>query len=317
VLASIATPERHLSDSKDPEAHPSTSTRDVPAGRALAHGHFETGLANRGSLRWVVVDITEILETARVRLDLSPIAAIAFGRAMTGAILLHRIALKVPARLQVEVLGDGALGKVFAEVNSEGHLRGTVGNPHVPNPPSGELQIAEAVGSGLLRVTRDRGAAPYSSQVELVTGELGADITHYLQQSEQIRSAVLLGVLPQRDGIAAAGGMIVEALPGTEDDVISKLERRIASLQISETIAAGGTSQLLDTVLAGLDTEQIERQPLSYQCRCSREALLLQLLPLAQQDLESVIGDDGLCDAECAFCGERYTYSANELLQRH
>lgn len=291
---------------------------DAKSSSAIASGYCETGLANQGSLRWVVADLTDILETTRARLDLSPIAAVAFGRALTATVLLHRIALKVPTRLQLEILGDGPLGKVFVEIGADGHLRGTVGNPRVPTPEGDALRIGAAVGSGMLRVTRGDGRARYSSQVELVTGELGDDLTHYLQQSEQIRSAVLLGVLPRPDGIAAAGGMIVEALPGTESEIISSLENRIATLDgVSQHLAEGGAPALLEAVLHGFAREPIAYQPLTYFCPCSRERLLLQLLPLAQRDADAVIGDDGYCDAECAFCGARYTFTAAEILTRH
>jgi len=318
ATASAEDSERRLSESKSDQPSGVSEAGRGKTDPGLARGHFESGLANQGSLRWVVADLTQILETTRRRLDLSPIAAVAFGRALTGTVLLHRIALKVPTRLQLEVLGDGPLGKVTAEVNSNGDLRGTVSNAHVPTPEAGELQIGGAVGSGLLRVTRDGENAQYSSQVELVTGELGDDLTHYLHQSEQIRSAVLLGVLPRPSGIAAAGGMIVEALPGTEDEVLGQLEARIASLGgVSQQLADGGVSGLLEQVLGGLDIEPIERRSLQYVCPCSRESLLLQLIPLAQQDIDAVIGEDGLCDAVCGFCGERYVFSANELQTRH
>ena len=317
AFATVAS-ERLLTESKTDPTTPPPTEGEGNAGTGLAQGSFESGLANRGSLRWVFADLTEILETTRLRLDLSPIAAVAFGRALTGTVLLHRIALKVPTRLQLEVLGDGPLGKVMAEVKSNGDLRGTVSNPRVPTPGTGELQIADAVGSGLLRVTRDGANAQYSSQVELVTGELGDDLTHYLHQSEQIRSAILLGVLPRPGGIAVAGGMIIEALPGTEDEVLGALEGRIDTLGgVSQKLAEGGGAALLEHLLHGFDIEPIERRSLQYVCPCSRESLLLQLLPIAKQDIDAVVGDDGLCDAECGFCGERYAFTDAELRTRH
>lgn len=274
---------------------------------------LQTGLAALGSLRWVAVDITSALEEARRRLDLSPIAAVALGRALAGAALIQRIALKVPARVCLEVLGDGTLGKIVAEADREGGLRGLVGQPQHPTPEEG-LQIAPLIGKGILRVTREGALRSYTSQVELVSGELGDDLTHYLEQSEQIRSAVLLGVLVRPEGIAAAGGLIVEALPGTEEEVIQQLEQNIQLRDgVSVYLDRGGIPALTEMVLQGFDLEHLETLPLEYRCRCNREKLLHQLIPIATQELDALLDDRGVCRAECAFCGEIYEYEAEEL----
>jgi molecular chaperone Hsp33 len=262
----------------------------------------------------VAADITLVLEEARRRLDLSPIAAVALGRSLSAAALIQRISLKMPARVVLEVVGDGPMGKVVAEVDSKGHLRGLVGNPQLETPEDGRMRIAPLLGSGFLRVTREEKRSRYSSQVELVSGELGDDITHYLEQSEQIRSAVLLGVLPRPIGIGAAGGLIVEALPGTEDEVIDQLEENIRTLEgVSSCMDRGGIPALVKAVLQGFDREIVERQPLEYRCRCNRQSLLRQILPLAHKEPEALIGDDGFCEAVCAYCGSRYVFTATEL----
>ncbi len=277
-------------------------------------GRLEVGLAGAGSLRWAAADITPALEEARLRLDLSPISAIALGRALTGAALLRRIFLKVPSRLLLEVRGDGPLGQILAESDEQGALRGLVGEPRLETPADGQMRIASLVGKGLLRVTREHGRSRYSGEVELVSGELGDDLTHYLQQSEQIRSAVLLGVLTKPTGIAVAGGLIVEALPGTEDEVIDRLERNISSMEgVSFLMDSGGVPALERAVLEGLGREVMSSQTLEYRCRCSREGLLDKLRPLAERDLEALLDVDGKCEATCAFCNARYLYSAEEL----
>lgn len=275
---------------------------------------LESGLASRGTLRWVAADITLVLEEARRRLDLSPIAAVALGRALSAAALIQRISLKMPARLVLEIIGNGPLGKIVAEADSEGHLRGLVGNPRLATPEDGRMRIAPLIGSGFLRVTREEKRSRYSGQVALVSGELGDDVTHYLEQSEQIRSAVLLGVLPRPIGIAAAGGLIVEALPGTEGEVIDRLEENIRTLEgVSNCLERGGIPALAKAVLQGFDREIVDRQLLEYRCRCNRQSLLSQILPLARKEPEAIIGDDGFCEAVCAYCGSRYVYTATEL----
>ncbi len=279
--------------------------------------HLITGLAAHGDLRWVAVDLTTALEEARLRLDLSPIATVALGRALAGAVLVQRIALKTPTRLVLEISGDGPLGRVVAEASASGDMRGLVGNPRQPTPAEG-LRLAAAIGSGVLRVTREGPRKAYTSQVALVSGELGDDLTHYLEQSEQIRSAVLLGVLLRPDGVAAAGGLIVEALPGTEDERITQLETNLRQRDgVSVYLDRGGISALVDLVLDGFDREPLETVELRYRCGCTREGLQARLLPIARQDLTALLGPDGRCEAECAFCGERYVFDADELLSTH
>src|SRR4051812_20393262 len=198
-----------------------------------APGLLQLGMAGEGALRWAVADVTEVVEEARGRLDLSPVAAAALGRCLAGAALLLRLATKTPTRLVLEIRGDGPLGRVIAEADQEGNLRGMVGDPHVdvPPTPAGKLAVGRAVGKGMLRVLREHeGGGSYHSQVELVSGEIGEDVAHYLKQSEQSRSAVLLGVLAKPFGVAAAGGMIVEVLPGAPEETIARLEQNIAGI---------------------------------------------------------------------------------------
>lgn len=293
-------------------------TASAPAPPAAAPtgspDRLATGLAANGDLRWVVVDIRESLEEARLRLDLSPLATVALGRALAGAVLVQRISLKVPMRLTLEISGDGPLGRVLAESRAAGSLRGLVGNPRVPNPDGEKLKIAPAIGRGTLTVVREGPRHRYSSQVELVSGELGDDLTHYLEQSEQIRSAVLLGVLLKPEGVAAAGGLVVEALPGTGEESLRRLEANIRSREgVSAVLDRGGPSALAEMIFDGFEQEVTEQLPLQYHCGCDRDRLLRQLLPLAASDLDELIGPDGRCEAVCAFCGERYLYDADEL----
>jgi molecular chaperone Hsp33 len=292
-----------------------TTTAATTTPTTPGQARLQTGLGALGSLRWVAVDITSALEEARRRLDLSPIAAVALGRALAGAALVQRIVLKVPSRLVLEIVGDGSLGKIIAEANREGGLRGLVGNPQHPTPEAG-LKIAPLIGKGTLRVTREGSRRSYSSQVELVSGELGDDLTHYLEQSEQIRSAVLLGVLVRPEGIAAAGGLIVEALPGTDPEVIDRLERNISHREgVSVYLERGGLPALVEMALHGFDREPLDSLSLEYRCGCDREKLLHQLIPIATQELDALLDERGVCRAECAFCGEIYEYAAEELTE--
>ena len=284
--------------------------------RISAEGALEVGLAGGGWLRYGVTDLGEVVEEARLRLDLSPIAAAALGRAMSAAALLLRLSAKTPSRLVLEVRGDGPLRSVLAETDEEGHLRGMVGNPRVdlPHGEGGKLAVGAAVGAGTLRVVRELPGGSYASQVELVSGEIGLDVAHFLRQSEQTRSAVLLGVLTRPEGVAGAGGVIVELLPGAPDEVLATLERNLAGVAgVSRLLEAGGREQLLDTVLADLDREVVERRRLRHRCRCSRERLRRHLVMVPEDDLVEMATDEGSVEGECVFCGARYLFTPEDL----
>ncbi len=279
-------------------------------------GALEAGLAGGGSLRWAAADLTDVLEHTRRRLDLSPVAAAALGRGLTGAALLLRLASKTPTRLVLEIRGDGPLASVLAEADDGGNLRGMVGRPRaeVPHTAAGKLAVGRAVGQGTLRVVRQHERGAHQSQVELVTGEIGDDLAHYLAQSDQTRSAVLLGVLTDPSGIAAAGGMIVEAMPDAPEEMIRGLERRVERMAtVSRVIAGAGVSGLVDLLVGGLDPRTLEHRELRYRCGCSRGTLARHLRRLSPSELDSLATEGGDLEAECAFCGSVYRYSPAEL----
>lgn len=282
----------------------------------FAEGRLQAGMAQGRSLRWVAADLSQIVEAARLRLDLSPVAAAALGRCLTGAALLLRLLAKTPSRLVLEVVGKGPLRRILAEADEEGNLRGMVGQPRVDLPPtaSGKLPVGQAVGPGTLRVNRDYGKGSYQSQVELVSGEIGEDLAHYLAQSEQIRSAVLLGVLAKPEGVAGAGGIIIEALPQATSQTLDTLQENIRqNPSVSRMLEAGGVNQVLDSILATLESEVLEVRPLRYRCRCNRERLLEHLILLAAEHREGLQDAAGRVDVECVFCGSRYQFRPEEL----
>jgi molecular chaperone Hsp33 len=274
-------------------------------------------MAGGGAFRWAVADITDVLEGVRDRFDLWPVPAAALGRCLAGAALLQRLSTKSPSRLMLDVRGDGPIGRVLAEADDEGNLRGMVGDGRVqvPDWPGGKLGVGRAVGKGILRVLREyeRGNS-YQTQVELVSGEIGEDVAYYLSQSEQRKSAVLLGVLGKPSGVVAAGGMVVEVLPGAPEETIALLESNIAGIRgVSHLIEEGGAEHVVEQVLAGLDREVKEVRPLRYRCRCSRERLLGHLTLLPVEDRDYLRADDGAIEADCTFCGARYRFSPEEL----
>jgi molecular chaperone Hsp33 len=285
---------------------------------ATAQGRLELGMAGNGSLRWAVADITDVMEEVRDRFDLWPVPAAALGRCLAGAALLQRLSTKTPSRLMLEIRGDGPLLRLLAEADDEGNLRGIVGDGkvQVPDWPNGKLGVGRAVGKGYLRVLREyEKGNSYHSQVELVSGEIGEDVAFYLSQSEQTRSAVLLGVLGKPSGVAAAGGMVVEVLPGASEESVARLESNIAGIRgVSHLLEEGGATHVVEQVLAGLDRETKEVRPLRYRCRCNRERLRHHLVLLPAEDREYLREQDGTIQADCAFCGTQYRFTVEELV---
>jgi molecular chaperone Hsp33 len=282
-----------------------------------AEGVLEAGLAAAGAVRWVATDITEPLEFIRRRRDLSPVSAAALGRSLAGAAMLLRLATKTPQRLVVEIRGNGPLRKVMAESDPDGNLRGLVSEPRVdvPHYTNQKLAVGTAIGAGILQVLREyANGGRYHSQVELVSGEIGADLAHYLEQSEQTSSAVMVGVLTRPGGVAAAGGLIVEAMPGAPDEALERLEANLrGSGEASRLLAAGGVAALKAAVLAGLEPQRTESRPVRYHCRCTRDRLLSHLLCLSEEQLAELCLDDAVAQAECGFCGEVYLFQPAEL----
>jgi molecular chaperone Hsp33 len=280
-------------------------------------GALEAGMAAEGHLRWVAVDLSAPLEFIRRRRDLSPVSSAALGRALAGAAMLLRLASKTPQRLVLEIRGDGPLRKVMTEAEPNGNLRGLVAEPRVDVPAyaNGKLAVGKAVGRGILQVLREYdGGGRYHSQVQLVSGEIGADLAHFLQQSEQTRSAVLVGVLTRQEGVAAAGGLIVEALPNAPEAVVARLEGNLAAARdVSRLLESGGVTALKQASLAGLDGQPLESQGVRYHCRCSRERLLGHLLGLSEEQLAELDIGSEVAQAECGFCGEVYFFQPSEL----
>ena len=280
-------------------------------------GSLEMGLAAAGDLRWVAVDLSGPVRYARDRLDLSPVATAALGRALGAAAMILRLTEKNPVRVVLEIKGDGPLRQVLAEAGENGALRGSVGNPSVvvPDYPDHKLAVGHAVGEGVLRVWREieRGR-PYYSQVRLVSGEIAVDVAHYLEKSQQVRTAVLLGVLTRKEGVAAAGGLIVEVLPGASEDSIRRLEGNIAaSSGVSRVVEEASLEGVKGLLLAGLDPVLRESKGLRYSCRCNRERLQRLLTALAEQEDEPLHDPGRPVEIRCEFCGQEYSFHASEI----
>jgi molecular chaperone Hsp33 len=286
--------------------------------------HLIRASAADGGIRAVGVITTSLTEEARQRHQLSYVATAALGRTMAAGLLLASNMKRSQSRVNIRIAGDGPLGVVFVDAGLDGTVRGYVGNPAIELPPKsdGKLDVGGAVGpQGFLYVIRDVGYGyPYSGTVELVSGEIGEDVAHYLAVSEQTPSALMLGVFVEPGEVAAAGGLLIQVMPQAAKDeaLVESLESRIAQLSgFSSSLKAGKTlSQILQDVLGDLGLEFFpETQLVRFQCRCSFDRVLGALKMLGTDELQDMIEKDNGAEATCHFCNEVYRADRNHLAQ--
>jgi molecular chaperone Hsp33 len=291
-------------------------------------GRILRGLAGDGNLRVVAADTQDVVEEARLRHGLSPTATAALGRAMTGALLLAQLLLKTPKeRLTLRIEGAGPLGGLVAEADALGNVRGYVKNPkaEVPLREDGKLNVGELVGAGVLRVDRSLpNGEIYTSTVPLVSGEIAEDLAHYLWQSEQIPSAVLLGVRVKGEGeVEVAGGVAVQVMPGAPEEVVGRLEANLSQFQgLTPLLKERGLEGALEALFQGLGYTPTDLRALGYaqneiparfRCRCTREKALEALVFFTPEEREDMIVKDGGAEVVCHWCGEVYRFSPEEI----
>ncbi|MBI4780373.1 MAG: Hsp33 family molecular chaperone HslO [Oscillatoriophycideae cyanobacterium NC_groundwater_1537_Pr4_S-0.65um_50_18] len=280
--------------------------------------------AAEGGIRIVGVITTRLTEEARQRHQLSYVATAALGRTMSSGLLLASSMKRAESRVNLRVRGNGPLEGILVDAGLDGTVRGYVGNPKIELPPNdkGKLDVGRAVGSqGFLYVVRDVGYGyPYSSTVELVSGEIGDDITHYLVSSEQTPSALIVGVFVGASGVSAAGGLLVQVLPKAARDeaLVEKLESRIASLSGFTPLLQAGKSlpQIFEDLVGDMGLEIFpETQMVRFHCGCSFDRVLGALKILGEDELIDIIDKEGEAEAICEFCGKVYKANQSELEQ--
>ncbi|OIK16710.1 Hsp33 family molecular chaperone [Bacillus sp. MUM 116] len=276
-------------------------------------------LAYDGHVRAYAVRTTETVSEAQRRHDTWRTASAAIGRSLTAGVMMGAM-LKGEEKLTIKIEGDGPLGPILVDSNAIGEVRGYVTNPHVDFEANaqGKLDVRRAVGTtGSLTVIKDIGLRDFfSGKVPLVSGELGEDFTYYFATSEQVPSSVGVGVLVNPDdSILAAGGFILQLMPGIEDKVISKIEERLKIIPpISKLIEKGLTPEEILGELFGEESVKIlETMPIKFQCTCSKERFANAILGLGAVEITAMIEEDGQAEAHCHFCNEKYLFTKEEL----
>ncbi|MSM39967.1 MAG: Hsp33 family molecular chaperone HslO [Geobacter sp.] len=275
-------------------------------------------ITENGSVRALACVTTALVNEACQRHGAWPTAAVALGRALTGGTLMGAL-LKTGQRVALSFEGNGPLQKLLVEADANGAVRGSVRVPAVHMEDSeGRLDVAGALGkAGLLTITKDLGLKePYKGIVPLATSEIGEDLAQYLTESEQIPSAVGLGVFVEPDNsVSAAGGFLIQALPPSDDAVVERLMQRIAELPPLTTLLRQGTTpeDLLAKLFAGIPYTVLEKRALAFVCSCSRERIERVLLSLGKRDLAELLEKQGETEVTCEFCRERYHFDRSDL----
>jgi molecular chaperone Hsp33 len=276
-------------------------------------------LAYEGQVRAYAVKSTETVGEAQRRHDTWPTASAALGRSISAGVMMGAM-LKGENKLTIKVEGGGPIGAILVDSNAKGEVRGYVSNPHVHFDLNehGKLDVSRAVGtSGTLSVVKDIGMRDhFSGQVPIVSGELGEDFTYYFVTSEQVPSSVGVGVLVNPDNtILAAGGFILQLMPGTDDETITKIEERLSKIPpISKLIEKGLTpEEVLEEVLGKGEVKVLETMPISFKCQCSKERFSNAIISLGEKEIQEIIDEDQQAEAKCHFCNETYVFSDKEL----
>ena len=282
------------------------------------------GIAADGTIRLISAITTDTVAEAMRRHETSPTASAALGRMLTGAALLGA-SLKEFDRLTVRIDADGPIGGIIVEANNSGEVRGYVRNPEaeLPPKPDGKFDVSGIVGNGMFYVMRESGFElglhhePYVGSVPITSGEIAEDFAFYLAKSEQIPSAVMLGVLLQNTDpfVTAAGGVMIQMMPGVNDNIVTMIEDTVARApHLTSVIKEGATPEdLLELVLGIIDFEILDEKGVAFRCSCSFERAVSMISALGKVEVSSMLEEDKGAVMTCGFCNETYPLGETNL----
>ena len=275
-------------------------------------------LAN-DSVRAFAISSTHLVAEARERHRTLPVVTAALGRLLSAGAIMGSMMKGDKDIVTISLKGDGPAGYITVTADSHGHVKGFPGNPNVdiPRKYARKLDVGAAVGRGLLTVSYDLGLKePYSGQVEIQTGEVAEDLAYYFTVSEQLPSAVGLGVMVDTDSsVKHAGGFIVQLLPDAPEDVIELLEKKLANLEPVTTMMEQGMTpeEILLHIFEGVDIEFTERHDVKFYCDCSKEKVKRALAAISDKDLQDIVNDDEDIEVKCYFCNTAYKFSIADI----
>ncbi len=277
-------------------------------------------VTNDFTVRVSVVNATTVVQEMQIIQNSYPLATVGIGRAMVGALLMSSH-LKSGQEVGLLFKGNGPISSIYAEASYEGHVRGYCPQPDYEAPPDEDpLNLGRALGNGTLSVTRHQPfqRQPFHGTVEMTSGEVGEDLAHYLHQSQQIRSIINLGVYLDSYGkVKAAGGLLIEVMPGVEDTIVDRLEknRQAEKANISEKLLKGiSETDLIAPYLLGLPYTEIPHEhEIKYFCPCTVDRVKRALSLLGTGGLQEIIEEDGKAQITCQICGRHYVLNVQEL----
>lgn len=275
--------------------------------------------AANAQIRAFAATTRNLVETARMTHNTSPVVSAALGRLLTGGVMMGSMLKGEDDLLTLQVSGDGPLKGMTVTADARGDVKGYAIEPQVMLPPNlvGKLDVGGAIGQGSLRVIKDMGLKePYVGQTTLQSGEIAEDLTYYFATSEQIPSAVGLGVLMNKDNtVKQAGGFIIQLMPFTSDEIIEKLEKRISEIDSVTMMLERGLSPegILEEILGEFGVEVTDTLPTAFVCDCSKEKVSRALATISKKDMDSIINDGESIEVKCQFCNKAYTFDIDEL----
>lgn len=271
-----------------------------------------------GRVRVLASSTTNLCEEARKRHDLWPTAAAALGRVLTIGSMMGSMQKNDKEKIAIQINGGGPIGTILVDCFANGNVRGFVSEPHVHYTynDTGKLAVGVAVGKeGTLKVIKDlKMKDDFTGTVQLQSGEIGDDFAYYFAASEQVPSAVSLGVLVDMDNsVIAAGGLLIQMLPDATNEDIEVIEQIVAQLKPMSTLIHEGHSieDILKTYFS--DIHLLEETPISFDCGCSKSTMKRALLTLSKAEREAMIEEDHGCEITCHWCNEHYQFSEDEL----
>lgn len=275
--------------------------------------------AANNQIRAFAATTKETVEAARQAHNTSPVATAALGRLLTGGAMMGSMMKNDSDMLTIQIKGDGPIGGLTVTADSKGNVKGYVEHPEVMLPPNaqGKLDVAGALGIGLISVIKDMGLKePYVGQTILQTSEIAEDLTYYFATSEQVPSSVGLGVLMEHDNtVKQAGGFIVQLMPFVDDEVVDRLEENIKKISsVTSMLDKGMTpEEILGEVLAGFDIDIKDTMPAQFYCNCTKERVEKAIISIGKKDIQEMIEDGKPIEVNCHFCGKSYEFSVEEL----
>ncbi len=292
---------------------------DLADARIRRGDHIVRGIAANGMVRAIAITARQTVQTAHENHSTSPLVTAALGRLLMAGLMMGTMSKADDELITLTVHGDGPIGGLTVTANNHGQAKGFANHPNVWLPPKADthLDVGGGIGAGELSVVFDRpGIAPYSSQVELVSGEIGEDLTYYFAVSDQVPTSVGVGVLVDTDtSVRQAGGFIVQLMPGHFESLVDELEANLADVtSVTDLLERGmSPSDLLGYVLRDMDYQELEVVPAEFHCGCDEARASRAVAALGERELRDMIEKGETAEVYCHFCGRRHYLAPDEL----